>query len=78
MLKMLLLCFEPKPLLMNGPQALVCFHAKAQSPSPLGAGGTVFGVITFGTTNPLLGHNGSKFTLSLISAPWLCAPGIQG
>ena len=77
-LKMVFLCSEPEPLLIKGLKALGCFHAKAQSPSPMGTGYTIFGVITFGTTNPLLGHNGPQFNLPLILAPRLCAPDIQG
>ena len=74
---MLFLCFEPEPLLIKGRKALGCFHAKAQSPSPLGTGDIIFGVITFCTTNPLLDHDGPQLNLPLISAPGLCAPGIQ-
>ena len=78
MLKIAFLCFEPEPLLIKELKALGYFHAKAQSPSPLGTGDTIFGVITFGTTNPLLGHNGPQLNLPLVSAPGLSAPSIQG
>ena len=77
-LKLVFLCFEPDPLLIKGLTALGCFRAKAESPSPLGTGDTLFGVITFGTTSPQLGHNGPGLNLPLSLAPRLCAPDIQG
>ena len=52
--------------------------ASTQSPSLLGTGDTSFGVITFGTTYPLLGQNDPLLNLPLTSGLALCAAGIQG
>ena len=65
---MLILCFEPEPLWLKGLTTLGYLHANAQSPVPFGTGDTISGVITFGTTNPLLDHNGPQLLLLLISA----------
>ena len=77
-LKMVFSCSEPGPSSIKGLKASGCFHAKAKSPCPSRTGDAIFEVDTFGTTNPLVGHNGPQLNISLISALGLCASGIQG
>ena len=74
LLKMVFMCFKPQPLLIKGLKALGCFYGEAQRPSPLRTGGTIFGVNTFGATNPLFRHNGPNLNLPLnVSPEVVCA-----
>ena len=75
---MLFLCFEPEPMLIKVLKPVDRSQTKAQRPSPLGTEDAIFGVNSFGTTNPLLGHYGTQSISPLLFAQRLCAPDVKG